>query len=223
MLMKNLVEQSVCYIEGDEYPYRLVGNIWEDEKYKLCMWLSKDGINFTDRTVVLEDMMHDSQCVLIPEDGYFKLYLRKSIKLGPGNYNRRIATCCLDMSGKPLTEIELVAGERLYNSAASKIDERFDLLIPTYFNNEPGLDDSCHFNAYIVDGIYSNEIECPLNKWVAEDEKWVLAAPGILHLDGKTYIAYYARNTSHDEGRIDRSDYKLIEITVSSHPYWKDK
>lgn len=218
-LMRHIVEQSVCYIEGDEYPFRLIGNIWEDEKYKLCMWFSKDGIDFSERKVVLDDRMHDSQIILVPEDGFFKMYYRQSIKFGPGNYNRRIVLRHIDMQGDTLTGMQFVAGERLYNSAASKIDERFDLLLPTYFNNEPGLGDPCRFEAYIENGLYSQQIDCPLNDWVEEDEKWVLAAPGIIEKDGRKYIAYYTRNTSHDEGRVDKSVIKLIEIRISSDKF----
>ena len=219
LLMRNIVEQSVCYIKGDEFPYRLIGNIWEDNRYKMCMWFSKDGIEFVNRKVVLEDRMHDSQCVLVPEDGFFKLYYRQSVKLGPGNYNRRIVLRHIDMEGNSLTDMQFIAGERLYNSAATRLDDRFDLLLPTYFNNEPGLGDPCHLTVYIQNGLYSQQIDCPLNEWIEEDEKWELAAPGIIEKDGKKYVAYYTRNTSHDEGRIDRSVIKLVEIRIESGNY----
>lgn len=219
LLMPNIVEHSVCYLEDDEWPYRLIGNIWEDERYKMCMWFSKDGLEFTNRTVVLEDRMHDSQCVLVPCKDCFKLYYRQSIKLGPGNYNRRIVMRYISMDGKPLTDMEFIAGERLYNSAACKLNDRFDLFLPTYFNNEPGLGDPFHLTAYIENGLYSQQIECPLNDWLEEDEKWALAAPGFIEKDGKTYVAYYTRNTSHDEGRVDKSVIKLIEIEVESRNY----
>lgn len=219
VIMKNLVDQSVCYLEGEEYPYRLIANVWEDEKYKMCMWFSKDGLQFGNRKVVLEDMMHDSQAVVVPGNGFLKLYLRKSIKLGPGNYNRRIALCYLDMEGNCITDMALVAGERLYNSAASKIDNGVDLLLPTYFNNEPGLGDPCHFVAYVQDGLYSQPIDCGLNAWIDDDEKWAIVAPGIVQHDGKQYVAYYTRNTSHDAGRVDISTYKLVEIKIDHKPF----
>jgi len=216
LIMNSVIEQSVCYVEGDEYPYRLIGNIFEDDKYKMCMWFSKDGVEFGNRTIVMEDCKHDSQSVLVLCDGYFRLYFRKTIKLGPGNYKRMVQTCKLDMDGKLISEPVFAADEYLYNSAASKLSEASDLLLPTYFNNAPDLTDTCYFKAFVQTGDKAQEIECPLNKWVAEDEKWVIAAPGIVSRYGRNYIAYNVRNTSHDEGRIDRSEFKLIEISIDS-------
>lgn len=214
LIMENIVEQSVNYNPKDKYPYRLTGNVFEDGRYKLCMWKSKDGISFTDRKVVLEDMMHDSQCVVIPEKDFLKLYYRQSIKLGPGNYDRRIVLRYLDLEGNPITDMEFIADDYLYNSAASKIDDDFDLLLPTEFNNAPGMGDACRFRAFIQHGFYSQSIDCPLNDWMEEGERWFLAAPGFITHEGKTYIAYNARNTSHDQGCVDHSCYKLIEIQI---------
>lgn len=214
LIMENILEQSVCYIPGDRYPYRLVGNIWEEGRYKLCLWKSRDGVDFTDRKVVLEDRMHDSQAIIIPEKDYLKLYYRQSIRLGPGNYDRRVVLRHLDLEGKPITDMEFITADYEYNCAASKIAEGYDLLIPTYFNNAPGLSDDCRFQAFIQHGFYSQEIACPLNRWVGADDKWLLAAPGILHRDGKDYIAYGGRNTSHDQGCVDRSWYKIAEIVI---------
>ncbi len=218
-LMDNIIEQSVCYLPGDEYPFRLVGNIFEDDRYKLCMWFSKDGLDFGRRKVILEDRMHDSQCVLIPTEEGFKLYFRQSVKLGPGNYDRRIVLCHLDREGDRLDDYQFISGHYLYNSSASKIDDRYDLMLPTFFNNAPGMGDSCRFTAYVQDGLYSHEIDCPLNAHVEEGEKWFITAPGILYKDGRTYVAYNTRNTSHDEGRIDVSTYKLVEIKLSSETW----
>lgn len=220
-IMDHLCDQSVCYIKGDEYPYRLIANVTNARgKYDMCMWFSKDGINFTDKKIVLDDMNHDSQTVLIPEDGYLKMYFRKSVRLGPGNYKRLVVTRHLDYQGNPITDMEVITDEFLYNTAASKLDKDFDLLIPTYFNNAPGLGDACHLNAYIQHGLYSMPIECPLNDWIEEDEKWVSVGPGILHLDGKSYIVYNTYHNSHDAGEYDGgSNYKLIEIKISSRQY----
>lgn len=217
VIMEGILEQSVCYTPGDEMPYRLTGNIWEEGRYKLCTWLSRDGVEFTDRKVILEDRMHDSQCVVIPEKDHLKLYYRQSVRLGPGNYDRRVVMRRLDKDANPVTDMAFITGHYEYNSAASRIEDGYDLLIPTYFNNAPGNGDSCFFKAYIQHGFYSQEIECPLNDWIEPDEKWFLAAPGILRHDGKSYIAYGCRNTSHDQGCVDRSYYKLIEIEISEH------
>lgn len=219
VLMRHLCDQYVCYLEGDEYPYRLVANVTNSRgKYDLSMWFSKDGINFTDRKVVLDDANHDSQTVIIPEDGYLKMYLRHTVRLGPGNYKRLLATMRLDYQGNPITTMEDITDEFIYNSAASKLDEDFDLLLPTYFNNAPGLGDACHLNAYIQHGLYSKPIECPLNDWIREDEKWVSVGPGILHLDGKSYIIYNTYSNSHDTSLLPDtvSKYELIEIRISS-------
>lgn len=216
LIMQGVIEQSVCYLEGDEYPFRLVANVLEDHRYKMCMWFSKDGVDFGRRNVIMEDEMHDAQVSLVPRDNGFKLYYRKSVKLGPGNYKRLVLQCDLDKDGNKISESIPAAGEYLYNSAASRLNDESDLLLPTYFNNTPGQGDSCYFKAYVQTGDVAQEIDCPLNRWIGKDEKWAIAGPGIFSLYGRNYIAYNTRNTSHDEGRIDRSEYKLIEISIDS-------
>ena len=121
----------------------------------------------------------------------------------------------MTLVGEALGEPEITAGDCLYNSAASKADERYDLLFPTYYNTHGGTTDDCWLRTYLVDGRFVRELPCDLNRWIGPEEKWALVAPGFIFIEGERYLAYGSRTMSHDhsdEGMISR--YKLVKAVV---------
>ena len=210
-IMDSLIEQSVCLVDDKEWPYRLVGNRLEDGKHCLFLWKSKDGIEFTGRRL-LYDYKHDTQNVLVPRGNKMKLYSR----LTQEHYrNRRMTLAEFTLDGDPVSEPEILAGDFLYNSAASKADERFDLLFPTYYNTHGGTTDTCSFRCYLADGPFLRQLPCELNRWVDESEEWALASPGFIFIDGERYLAYSTRTASHDHGHEGMtSKYKLVKAVL---------
>ena len=210
-IMDALIEQSVCLVKDKDWPYRLIGNQLIDGKHCLCLWKSKDGIEFAERKV-LYDFKHDTQNILVQHGDRLKLYSR----LTQEHYqNRRVTLAELTLDGEQVGETEVLAGDCLYNSAATKVDERFDLLFPTYYNTHGGTTDTCSFRCYLADGPFMHELPCELNRWVEEDEAWALASPGFIFINGERYLAFSTRTAAHDSsytGMI--SKYKLIKVVL---------
>ena len=213
-LMDELVEQTVFMVKDKACPYRMVGSQWIGEKMwerGLFLWKSKDGLEFTDRKM-LYDKLHDTQNVMIPRGKRLKLYSR----LTQERYrNRRMTVAEFDMQGEQITDTEILAGDFLYNTAACKVDERYDLLFPTYYNTHGGTTDTCCFRCYVTDGPFIRQLPCELNRWVEPDEHWVLAAPGFVFIDGERYLAYNTRTRSHETSATGMvSKYKLIKAVL---------
>lgn len=210
-MMDALIEQSVCLVEDKEWPFRLVGNRKVDGKHCMFLWKSKDGIIFTEPKL-LYDFKHDTQNVLVPRGKRMKLYSRVTQE----HYkNRRITLSEFSLDGEPLCEEQVLAGDFLYNNAACKVDSRYDLLFPTYYNTHGGTTDTCTFRCYLADGLFMRELPCELNKWVEEDEKWFLASPGFVVINGDKYLAYCTRTKSHDHSHTGmESLYKLIKVVL---------
>lgn len=213
-LMDELVEQTVFMVNDKEYPYRMVGSQWIGEKSNergVFLWKSKDGLEFTDRQMIY-DKMHDTQNVIITRGDRWKLYSR----ITQERYrNRRIIIEEFNSKGESLGDAKILAGDFLYNSAACKADKRYDLLFPTYYNTYGGTSDTCFFRNYLVDGSFVQELPCELNRWVEEDEHWVLASPGFVFINGERYLAYNSRTRSHETsatGMVSR--YKLIKAVI---------
>lgn len=210
-IMDAIIEQSVCRVEDREWPYRLVGNQMADGKQCMFLWRSKDGIVFTDPKL-LYDFKHDTQNVLVPRGKTMKLYSR----LTQEHYrNRRMTLAEFTLDGEPVKEAEVLAGDFLYNNAACPVDQRYDLLFPTYYNTHGGTTDACFFRCYLADGPFLRELPCGLNKWVEPDEQWTLASPGFVVIDGERYLAYASRTESHEHSHTGMvSKYKLIKTVL---------
>lgn len=210
-VMDAIIEQSVCRVEDKEWPFRLVGNQIVDGKHCMFLWKSKDGVTFTD-PVLLHPDKHDTQNVMVPRGRKMKLYSRVTQE----HYkNRRITLTEYDLDGKQLSASEVLAGDFLYNNAASAADQRYDLLFPTYYNTHGGTTDACFFRCYLADGPFVRELPCALNRWIEADEHWFLAAPGFIFIDGERYLAFNTRTESHENSHTGMvSKYKLVKTVL---------
>lgn len=213
-IMDDVIEQSVFLTGDKDTPFGLVGRTFENGRLNMFLWKSQDGIEFGDKTLLLIKW-HDTQNVMVPRDGRLKLYTR----IWSDDWvNRKNAVAEYSVSGERLTEIQPLSGDYLYNPAPCPVDDRYDILFPTYFNNKypAGSTDTCYFRCYVADGAYSKEIPCDLNRWVEPDEKWLLAAPGFITINGERYLAYNTRDTSHDTpfSSATVSKYKLVKAEI---------
>ena len=213
-VMDEVIEQSVFLVKDKAYPYRMVGCQWIGEKSwerGVFLWRSKDGIEFTDRKMIY-DKIHDTQNVIIPRGRHWKLYSR----ITQERYkNRRMTVAEFNQYGKQISDTEILAGDFLYNNAACKVDKRYDLLFPTYYDTYGGTGDASFFRCYLVDGPYVRELPCALNRWLEANELWEIACPGFVFIDGKRYLAYNTRTRSHDDSATGMiSKYKLIRVDL---------
>ena len=123
-VMDSIIEQTV-FLTGDrEKPFGLVGRVRENKKFAMYMWKSKDGLEFGDKTLLLNGW-HDTQCFMVPRNGRFKLYTRT---WDDDHRNRKNAVVEFSPEGERLSEISPLPGDFLYNSAACPVDERLDIL-----------------------------------------------------------------------------------------------
>lgn len=213
-VMDTVIEQSVFMVKDKEYPYRMVGCQWIGEKSwqrGVFLWKSKDGIEFTDRKM-LYDTIRDTQNVMVTRGNRWKLYSR----ITQEHYkNRRMTVAEFNKRGEQLSDTEILAGDFLYNNAACKVDKRYDLLFPTYYNTHGGTTDACFFRCYLTDGPFIREFPCELNRWVEADEHWVLASPGFVFINGERYLAYNSRTRSHETSETGMvSRYKLVKAVI---------
>ena len=211
MVMESLIESSVCLVDDKEWPYRLVGNQLVDGNHCMFLWKSKDGIEFAEPRLLYKDK-HDTQNVLVPRGRRMKLYSR----ITQEHYkNRRMTLAEFTLDGEQTSVTEILAGDFLYNNAASKVDERYDLLFPTYYNTHGGTSDACFFRCYLLDGPFVRELPCALNRWIDADEGWYVAAPGFIFIDGERYLAFNTRTESHEHSHTGMvSKYKLIKAKL---------
>ena len=210
-VMDKLIESSVSVVDDPEWPFRLIGNQIEDGKHCMFLWKSKDGISFSERKM-LYDFKHDTQNTLVPRGDRMKLYSRLTQE---HFQNRRVTLTEFTLDGDQVSDTEILAGDCLYNSAACKVDERYDLMFPTYYNTHGGTTDTCCFRTYVVDGSYVRQLPCDLNRWITPDELWALASPGFITIGGDRYLAFATRTRSHDQsvnGMV--SKYKLIKTVI---------
>ena len=161
---------------------------------------------------MLYDKIHDTQNVMVTRGNRWKLYSR----ITQEHYkNRRMTVTEFNKRGEQLSDTEILAGDFLYNSAACKVDRRYDLLFPTYYNTYGGTSDACFFRCYLADGPFVRQIPCELNRWVEADEHWVLACPGFVFINGERYLAYNSRTRSHETSETGMvSRYKLVKAVI---------
>lgn len=213
IVMPGIIEQSVFMVPDKDNLFRLVGNEKIDGKYTLCMWKSKDGISFTDKKILLTDRWHDTQNAGIVEDGLIKVFVRL---WNPAGTNRQNGVVYFDLEGNQLTTIQKLAGDYLYNAAPLALDDRYQIILPTFFNNKEGLNDNSYIKAYLVNGLFVKEINCDFNKKLSPDVGWVLVSPYLISIGEKNYISYYTSTTSHDtsmeEYRV--NSYYLLEVVI---------
>ncbi len=200
ILENGIQEQYVFMLDSDYvYPFRLIANVKDNGKFKLCMWKSKNGydFDFQDKKVLLEDRLHDTQNVMIPRKDVIYLYTRL---WNDELTNRLNGIAKFDIDGNQISQIDTLKGNYLYNSAATFIDDKYDLLQPTYMNNRDGdkRSDLSYFKAFLNTKEGCEEIETNLNKWIKPDEYWRIVAPGCITMKGDKYIAYYTWTWSHD-------------------------
>lgn len=212
IIPNNITGVSVLIVEDNDYPFRMFGYCKSNNGYGLFMWKSKDGISFSGKKEVLAGE-YDTQSVGISDGKYIRLYTR--IKEQNGR-NRKIAVAAIDLDGNIINNPKTLQEDYVYNSAASALSEKYDILFPTIFSSEVTGSDDAYVGSFIVDGYCSKRITNGINEWITESEPWMLVSPGIITINNEKYIAYLTHSWSHDSARpIDGvSNYKLLKILV---------
>ena len=216
-----ITEFDVVKVQDSDYPFRLIANELIDlDTYTnmthVCMWKSKDGINFEDKVEILPDK-YDSMPSVIARGNILKVYHR--MRSQSTNKKRVIGVMYLDLNGAILSPLTTIIDDYYYNSAASVLDDRREILFPTYFDQkDPTL---THYDAYIVEGYNYVKCNSSTSAFMFKNDRFGMTSPHIIDINGKNYILYYQSNKWHSSPsvKIDQSDtgkktneYRLIPI-----------
>lgn len=213
IIPNNISGVSVMKVSDRNCPYRLFATRNVNGRRGIFMWKSPDGINFIDEKFILEGT-YDTQHVGILRGSLIKLYTRLWEQEG---HNRKIGVAYIDIEGNVLRDPIPLKDNYVYNSAASSINDNFDLLFPTFFRDVGEDIDNAYIKTLLVNGYNSKEVFCNIGDWIETTEPWVLVAPGVLNINGNMYISYMTRSWSHMSKMPDNgiSKYKLIRIVVN--------
>ena len=212
-------EFDVVKVPDSEYPFRMVANEWiKRDKYKnetqLCMWKSKDGVNFEEKVVLLPSK-HDTQPSIIIKGNIMKIYLRLR---GPERLRERhVGYMYADLEGNMITPPTKLSDDLYYTSAASILDENREILFPTYFDqNHPNEN---HFEVGIVDNNVFYKIDADMSVLSKDGDKWGMVAPHIITINHSQYIAYHQANfdhTGYTDAEVEKTEIRLSKITFNS-------
>jgi hypothetical protein len=165
------------------------------------MFRSKDGFTFEKYCLVEKEQSRDTQAGVIKRGNVCKVYHRGWKGGYPsgatsGYGGRCIVVFYMDEDGNILCQETPVVNGYYYNSAASVIDDRREVLIPTYYYGES---EDARFDAYIVDGTRITQVEIDSDKLLKDmGLKWGLFCCGIIATEGKTYMYYVGTTVTHN-------------------------
>ena len=206
---------DITKVQDPVYPFRMIGNVTIDgvrdgllteSRAKIVttmyMWKSADGVNWIEVGEVSESW-YDSQYSVIAKGDVLKIYCRLRYKESNGNKNdyiRTIGVMYTDLDGNIITPANTLFGESLYCSGAFKIDDKRELLIPTWYGGQDEYDvDINDYKAYIVDqnnSVFETSLS-EVAKLKLPGDIWGTANPGFILLDGDQYITYLQTDASY--------------------------
>ncbi len=215
---------AVVKVNDNEYPYRMIVNEGTSaSNYSIIMLKSRDGFNFVDK-IDVSSLSHDAQFSAIAYGDRIKVYLRMWMYGNSVKDQRQIGVLFIDLEGNIISPATTLFGPGLYTSAATRIDDRRELLFPTLTDLTPSVD-KCWYSSYFVNGdnvqegpeldtvlkfgrtledddardwIYEglyNDSE--VDKESIEEHLWGAVNPGFVLVDGDIYLTYIQRNNSH--------------------------
>lgn len=216
---KDIREFDVVKVQDPEYPFRMIANEWiNQDKYRndtqLCMWKSKDGVNFEDKVVLLASK-HDTQPSVIVRGNVLKIYIRLRGK--DDLRKRHVGYMYVDTDGVMIAPPTLLSEDLYYTSGASILDNNREILFPTYFNQK--YPEHNHYESCIVENNHMNKIEADMSVLNKEGDKWGMISPHIITINHAQYIAYHQANFDHSgntDERIKRTEFRLSKITFNT-------
>lgn len=201
---------DVVKVQDNDFPYRMVGFKWHQSS---AMYKSADGVNWT--KIREYPYYYDTQCSLIVRGEYIKIYMR--MRDGSGRLDRYVGIVTSDLDGNVLTPPTILFGKYLYNSAASAIDYRREILFPTFFNTA---NNSEHLECYIVDNDKIYKRDTDFSNIISNSDLSMYVSPHIINIGNEFYLYYAVRDQRHDGG--DQSvtvAYKRAKVTFNNRGY----
>ena len=210
--------QCVVKVPDDNYPFRMVCTRGTNTDRVAQLWKSSDGI--TDWTLVrtITNGYNDSQAAVVVRGNYLKIFLRTR---DPQTGVREIGIIVTDFDGNRLlsrwTNVISTkdSTKQLYVAAASAIDDRREILLPTVYNSS---DSTEYVGCFIVDGDKSHYRELDMTAIMPSDVKSIYFGPGLVDIGLKTYAFYETRDSDHENfvAGTTKSAIRRVEVLDST-------
>lgn len=216
---KDIREFDVVKVQDPVYPFRMIANEWiNQDKYRndtqLCMWKSKDGVNFEEKVVLLPSK-HDSQPSVIVRGNILKIYLRLRGK--DDLRKRHVGYMYVDTDGVMIAPPTLLSDDLYYTSGASILDNNREILFPTYFDQM--YPEKNHYESCIVENNHMHKIEADMSVINKEGDRWGMICPHIITINHAQYIAYHQANFDHSgnmNAKVKKTEFRLSKITFNT-------
>ena len=195
-------QSQVVKVCDSEYPFRMVSSKWHNS---INMYRSADGITW--ELIRTYTRYYDSCPTLIVRGDVIKIYMRR--RDVDTKQIRYIGVATVDLNGNLIGQPTIFFGKYLYNGGGSRLDDRREILFPTYFNAD---DSEAHLTCFVVDGDKITPQEVDFSNIITSNDKW-MEAYGIVNIGESMYLFLRLSNGLHDDPYPKTSDIVKAKIT----------
>ena len=204
---EKIAEQQMFKVPDNEYPYRMVaghskfGADGDYIKNMTSFWKSRDAIHW-EYVRKIYNRCYDSQYCCIVRGSYIKCYMRTRSQGNPNPGARYVGVMTLDLDGNMVSPPTTIGLRLYYNTAATALDERRDILFPTYYVPATNAE---HLSCFIIDGDKARKVDVDFSNLLEEKDKQMYFMPGIINIGEDFYIFYLTRDEVHSPDPEDSS------------------
>lgn len=201
----------VVKVQDSEYPFRMFGSKWHES---WSMYKSADGVNWT--KIRQYNYYYDTQMSAIVRGSQIKVYMR--MRNGTGRLDRYVGVMTTDIDGNLLAPPTIFFGKYLYNAAASPLDDRREILFPSFYNVDGN---EMYLKCYVVDGknIYPKNVD--FSNIITSADKTMYVAPNLVNIGDDYYIFYFVTDQPHTSSNTRVSTMKMAKVTFNAVGwYW---
>lgn len=195
-------QSQVVKVCDSEYPFRMVSSKWHNS---INMYRSADGISW--ELIRTYPRYYDSCPTLIVRGDVIKIYMRR--RDVDTKQIRYIGVATVDLNGNLIGQPTIFFGKYLYNGGGSRLDDRREILFPTYFNAD---DSEAHLTCFVVDGDKITPQEVDFSNIITANDKW-MEAYGLVNIGESMYLFMRLSNGLHNDPYPKKSDIVKAKVT----------
>lgn len=211
---------NIFKVQDEDNPYRAIvcKTVGSTNFYiTFRLYKSVDGIHWTYMKDILNGPTKnmDGYPSVIVRGNIIKMYVRD---WDSSHKNRQVGVVFLDIDGNIIMPMQRYGLDYVYEAPALPIDDRRELLMPTYFNNMYDNNQQIKLLTYIANGYRYKEIETDINDLVQEGENWARVCAGSIMISGVRYIALNTSQHCHDDSAWMAGDMvsktRLVKVVI---------